>query len=372
MTDCLIVGGGLIGMLTAWELQTAGMKVTLVEQNNIGRESSWAGGGIISPLYPWRYDASITALAAWSQSHYPCLADTLAEEGGIDPEYTRNGLLILQPDDTGDAIGWSARFKQSLEVIEQRGVSDCEPKLQTTAPKAVWMPEVAQIRNPRLARSLHRAIARKIEIHQQTEVMELVIDKDRLLGIKTNKGIFKADRTVICAGAWTGGLLRELATPPVIEPVLGQMIIFRSSPGEIARIVLHNDRYVIPRRDGRVLVGSTLEHRGFNKRTTEQAKRELRHFALNHFPTLANAEIEHHWAGLRPGSPHGIPYIGAVPEIPGLYINAGHFRNGVVLGPASSRLLADIVLERPPILPSSPYALSAIRQSRPPAFFLFS
>jgi glycine oxidase len=115
-------------------------------------------------------------------------------------------------------------------------------------------------------------------------------------------------------------------------------------------------------RDGRIVVGSTLEYRGFDKQTTEQAKQELEAFALAHFPSLQEARIEHHWAGLRPGSPNGIPYIGQVPGIDGLYLNAGHFRNGVVLGPASARLMADIVLQRPTILDPTPYAIDAKRE----------
>ncbi|MCU7829886.1 MAG: glycine oxidase ThiO [Candidatus Thiodiazotropha sp. (ex Myrtea sp. 'scaly one' KF741663)] len=361
MSEIFVIGGGLIGMLTARELAMAGKQVTLLEQNRVGRESSWAGGGIISPLYPWRYDPSITALASWGQHYYPELMAALYRESDIDPEYTRNGLLIVEPEDNEQALTWGKATQQSLTNLEKTAIGDCEPALTTTANKAIWMPEVAQVRNPRLVKAAYGAIEKRVEIRENCRVSKLLARDGRIQGLETDSGNIATKQVIVCAGAWTGDLLKDFVTRPEIEPVLGQMILFRSQPGVISRIVLHQDRYVIPRRDGRVLVGSTLEHRGFDKTTTQAAKEALKDYALAHFPLLREAKIEHHWAGLRPGSPSGIPYIGPVPGIEGLYLNAGHFRNGVVLGPASARLMSDLVLGREPILPSTPYALDAHR-----------
>ena len=220
---------------------------------------------------------------------------------------------------------------------------------------------VAQLRNPRLVKACRGAIEGRVTIHEQTTVTRLLTQSGRIQGVDTTSGRFSAPNVIVCTGAWTGKLLQPYIASPEIEPVLGQMILFRSQPGAISRIVLRQDRYVIPRRDGRVLVGSTLEHRGYDKQTTESAKAALKAYAIDHFPVLQQAEIEHHWAGLRPGSPKGIPYIGPVPGVEGLYLNAGHFRNGVVLGPASARLISDIALDLTPILPPSLYALDAPR-----------
>lgn len=360
-SDVLVIGGGLIGLLTAWELAQAGVSVTLVDKGETGHEASWAGGGIISPLYPWRYPDSVIQLAHWSQTHYPHLCDSLRARTGVDPEYTRNGLLILDTEETALAQRWATASGNPLERLDSTSIQELEPNLVPDHQAGLWLPDVAQVRNPRLARALRQALPKNVRVLEGAEVLELLVRDGRAIGARTPTNTLSAGQIIVCAGAWTAELFAQLGAQPEIVPVRGQMLLLYGQPGHIRRIVLKQDRYLIPRRDGRVLMGSTLEHVGFHKTTTVEAREALYHRAIHLFPILSHAVIERHWAGLRPGSPSGIPYIGAYPGIAGLYFNAGHFRNGVVLGPASARLMADIILERPPIVALEPYGLSAPR-----------
>ncbi len=362
MSNILVIGGGVIGLLTARELAQGGAAVTLVEMGDTGRESSWAGGGIISPLYPWRYSDSITALAAWSQRVYPGLCDDLRLETGIDSELIRNGLLILEAETELDqALAWAERNDQHVAVIDANEARELEPELGPHHGGALLFPDIAQVRNPRLVKALRRSVAPRVDLREQEEVLELQVADNAIRGVRTSAGEIAAEQVVVCAGAWTAKLLEKLGSPPDIEPVRGQMILFYGQPGLIRHITLHQDRYAIPRQDGRVLLGSTLEHVGFLKATTAEAKEELYRAAVELFPVLKHTPIEDHWSGLRPGSPSGIPYIGPYPGVDGLYMSAGHYRNGVVTGPASARLAADLVLGRKPILDPAPYALDAPR-----------
>jgi glycine oxidase len=357
----LVVGGGIIGLLTARELVQAGATVTLVEMGETGRESSWAGGGIISPLYPWRYADSVTALARWSQHAYPTLCADLHQETGVDPELTQSGLLILDLEERDRALAWAERHQVDIHVLDAEHIRAGEPELGPRPAEALLLPTVAQVRNPRLARAARRSLEGLVELREQEEVLELLVDHGRARGVRTAKGEILAEQVVVCTGAWTAKLLEQHGSRPQIEPVRGQMILFLARPGQITHVTLYRDRYVIPRRDGHVLIGSTLEHAGFAKATTAEAKEDLYRSAVELFPILKRTPIEDHWSGLRPGSPSGIPYIGAYPDVEGLYLNAGHFRNGVVTGPASARLVAELILGRAPILDPAPYALVARR-----------
>lgn len=345
MTDCIIIGGGIIGMLTARNLRLAGQQVNLIEKGETGRESSWAGGGIVSPLYPWRYAESITRLASWGQSRYEFLCKEIHENTGIDPQFTKSGLLVIAPEEQDQAIDWSIQFSRELEIISSDEITQIEPAMVATQKSGIWLENIAQVRNPRIAQALRANIEKlgvNILTHRQVHTIDT--EKGQVVSVTTDSGKLQADQYAVCTGAWTGELLKPLGISIPVEPVQGQMILFKAEPGDISRIVLEEDRYIIPRRDGRVLFGSTLEHVGFDKHTTDTAKKELHDIAVDRFPILKNKEIEHHWAGLRPGSPDGIPVISRHPEFDNLFINAGHFRNGVVLGPASCQLLSEMML----------------------------
>lgn len=384
MPEVLVIGGGVIGLLTARELRLAGTEVTLLERSAPGRESSWAGGGIVSPLYPWRYPEAVTALARWSQRRYPSLCDELRDATGIDPELEPSGLLVEARGEEQVAAAWASAHRVALEAVARDEIRELEPGLFQPAASALWLPEIAHVRNPRLVKALRADVeARGVRILEEHPVTgwrlgsgfrptELqpegrptdhseVDAKARLAAVETPHVPIAADIFVVCAGAWSGDLLAPLGIRPHIHPVKGQMILFRATPGTVRTIHLAADRYAIPRRDGRVLFGSTLEETGFDKQTSDGARDELWHIATRRFPALRDAQVERHWAGLRPSSPSGIPYVGRHPHLANLFVNAGHFRNGIVLGPASARLAADLVLGRPPVVDAAPYGLDAPR-----------
>ena len=354
----VIIGGGLIGLLTARELSLAGQEVTVIEQGQFGEESSWAGGGILSPLYPWEYADSVNALALWSQQNYPDLVKDLVKTSNIDPQWTKSGLLVLDEDKFEVAQDWATSYGLDCQVLDARQLQQDEPELIIGPHTGLLFPDIAQVRNPRMIKSMLGSCRNLgIELVENTTVKSLLIKDNIVTGVVTELAEVTADKVVVCAGAWSAHLLTQVGIKVDVKPLRGQMIMFRTPPGLINRITLFKGHYLIPRRDGRVLVGSTLEDVGFDKSTTADALEELKQFAQQLFPVLNQYEIERQWSGLRPATPNGVPYISAIPEMVNLYINAGHFRNGVILGPASARLAADLILEREPSLEPSFYEI---------------
>lgn len=356
-SDITIIGGGIIGMLTARELLNAGHSVTLIEKNNIGQESSWAGGGILLPLYPWRQREEISRLVMQSLLLYPQLAAELLENTCIDPELNLCGLLITKNPDVDLAIDWCKKNHIVCEQIENLN----DFPITTTPENPLFLPEIGHIRNPRLIKSLKQAlINKKCVIYENCHITDIVHTKNKVISLKTNEKIFHINELVIATGAWTNQFFQHFfsyLTAPKITPAKGQMLLFNAHCDVLKSMILDNDRYLIPRRDGKILVGSTVESCDFDKKTTLEVKNALTDFAINLLPELKNYPISHHWAGLRPESPHGIPTICKHPELENVSLNAGHFRNGLVMAAASAQLLGDIILNRPPKIDPKPYQL---------------
>lgn len=355
--DVIVVGAGLIGLLTAQELARGGLSVILVERGRAGREASRAAAGILAPVCPWKAPPELGKLARWSQELYPVLADELRRQTGVDPEWTASGALFFDVEESEAAQAWGAEHGAPVELLAPADLKRWEPALASVQRRAILVPGVAQVHNSRLIRAAKESVlGQGVPLREGVEVTGFLTQGSRVTGVRTSTGTVEAGQTIIAAGAWSGTLLEPIGIKLGIGPERGQIIQYDGPPGLLGRILFGGGAYLVPRRDGKIVAGSTREDVGFDTSTTEEGLATLRAAAEELLPMLNGAAVMRHWAGLRPATPDGLPYIGPCSGTPGLYLNTGHFSHGITLAPASARLLADIVLQRPPIVDPAPFA----------------
>ncbi len=349
----IIIGGGVVGLATAQILLQTGNKVVLIERGQVGQEASWAGGGILSPLCPWDYQEPVTRLALHGMAGFSQASALLHAAVGIDPEYQRSGMLLLPPFSAEVAQRWCTQHQFEVQVVDPAKYLAVKPDT------ALLLPGVAQVRNPRLLHALRKHVDMLGGvILEQHEVQNFVIRGERVSELQTTRGAFSADAYIVAAGAWSKALLGEFALNMDIHPVRGQILLFKFAAPPFRQIVVRDNLYFIPRHDGHVLVGSTLEEVGFDKSTTQTARDNLLQRTHALFSDWQEQPILH-WAGLRPASPDNIPTIGRHPNISNLYINGGHFRYGVTMSFASAELLHNEIFGNPQPFSTEPYRWQA-------------
>lgn len=356
--DVIVIGAGIIGLATAESLLIHGAKVTILDRNLAGQESSWAGGGILSPLCPWHYSDAVTQLTSYSAKKFPEWAAALYSSTGIDPELRISGMRILPPHETNVALDWcnrrSINIQQCIPTQEITNTNVSAVPMQEG--HTLLLPDIAQIRNPRLLQALHiRVLQLGGKIVEKCKVENFQHAHKRIQSIDTACGQWTAEYFIICAGAWSSEILGTSALNLRIRPIKGQMLLFKFDNPPVSNILVQEDLYIIPRQDGHVLIGSTLEDTGFDKKITHLARENLFKRALSIVPALRDKPVIRHWAGLRPGSPNNLPTIASHPDIRNLFVNSGHFRYGVTMAPASAEIMLNYLTNSPQPMDITPY-----------------
>lgn len=346
--DVLIVGGGLIGMLTARYLKGEGLEVAIVEKNQVGVESSWAAGGILSKLYPWQQSQAMQQLVAKGQESFPILVKELFEETGIDAQLLQSGMIIIDMNERQAALEWSQKNKGLIQEIKGQEIDQLEPNLCNGIDAALYIPTTMQVRPPELIKAVKQSLVNSgVLIFEGVAANKLLLESEKVVGIETTNGSMFADQVVICNGAWAQQILNQISKHMTdIEPVRGQMLLFKTKQNLLSSIIVNDGFYLIPRKDQYVLCGSTVEHVGFSKTITQEAHELLSYQAYDLCPALKDEIVVKHWSALRPGTARELPYVCAHPSYEGLYINAGHFRYGIVMSIPTAKMASELIVKK--------------------------
>lgn len=359
--DVLVVGAGVVGLTAAVRLAEQGHAVQLVERERPGCRASWVAAGLLTPSTPWRYPSALIELCHASEALYPDFAQELLQHTGIDCEYDLLGMLY--PEGVGfpaEAVSEHSDLRNGLGFAVQRldrGALDrLQPGLGPGVLGVAWQPGSARVRPPRLLAALvRRAGQLDVSILSDCPVERLLLHQGRVIGVRARGRDLHADAVVLAAGAWSGLLGESAGLNLAVAPVRGQILLLSGPPGLLAPVINDGDCYLVPRRDGRLLVGSTMEDAGFDATTTDAALSRLRRLASVLLPASAELPVETSWAGLRPGTVDRMPYLGAVSEVPGLVLATGHFRNGILLAPITAELVCDVLAGRRSRIDLAPY-----------------
>ncbi len=361
----LVVGGGVVGLSVAWELARRGQSVSLVSSNQEElRSASWAGAGILPPVATKNIDDPYDQLRSLSHALHHQWAQWLRESTQIDTGFRRCGGVYLATTRAESATliaseYWWQDHGIAFQRLDLNSLRELEPNLEGVRSETLFnawlLPDECQLRNPRHLKALHAAcqvdgvnlIQATIErVEQSGEKARLVDDRGQVL---------EADLICLCTGAWTRLLMEQAQLSNGIMPIRGQMLLYQCSQPPISHVINDGHRYLVCREDGMLLAGSVEEEAGYNCVTTEQALAGIRQWAESTMPILRKTPLIKSWAGLRPGSFDGLPYMGPAPGFGNLFIAAGHFRSGLHMSCGTAQIMADLMLGLPTAIDLTPF-----------------
>ncbi len=346
--DVIVIGAGLIGLAIAFELAERGATVRVYDRAEPGRAASWAGAGMLAPYAELLEDEVLLQLCESSLAQYSAFVDRVRAAGGIDPRLHLNGIVHAVFDrEKREGLERRAAALRSRGVVckllERSQLLEAEPWLGADVSCALLVEPEGHVDNRRLGRALVAACERRHVTIARVSALIVECDSRRALGVRSDLGFASATAIVNACGAWAARIdgVPQRALPP-IEPVKGQMLALDVPTGFVRRATWVPGAYFVPRDDGRLLIGATTEHEREDVRVTASGMHQLLDAALRAAPSLGDFTVAESWAGLRPGTPDGRPFIGRTP-VEGLFVAAGHYRNGILLAPITAQLVAEAV-----------------------------
>jgi len=363
--DAVVVGAGVMGCGVALELAKAGQSVTLLERSIPGAEASSAAGGILGPQMEGSGPGPFLDLCLRSRAMYPAFARDVEALSGVSVGYLPSGVLqvALTPADADglDAtVAWQRAVGLRADLLDGAQARALEPQLSKQAVAAAHFPDDHQVDNRLLTRALQMAAARAGAVFRSGYVRGVVSRDGRATGVDLDGEVLEARSVVVAAGSWSGLVQGTQVDPRVLRPMRGQMVQLQTRLPLLSRILASHQGYLIPRSDGRIVAGSTMELVGYEKQATAGGLAAILSNAIALCPALAEAPVQEFWAGLRPYTEDHLPILGQGP-LEGLFLATGHFRNGILLLPVTARVVAELVLGRRPSLDLKPFRYDRFR-----------
>jgi len=364
--DAVVVGGGVIGLAVAYSLAREKLAVTLVERGRVGREASWAAAGYLSFQGSSNRPGPRLELTRTSARMYEEWIRGLGELTAAETGFWRSGLLELYVEDAEvrearERAAWQRTAGYAVEWLDETSVRKRHRALAPALPVrgALLFPEVAQVRPPRLLKALEEAVRRLgVDIREYSAAAGLARSGDRVAGVGLASGeSISAPIVVNAAGSWASQLAPEMAVMP-IRPIKGTIVLLEVARQPSREILVSAAGSLYPRADNTLLLGATMEDVGYDRRVKLEAVRTLVQQALELVPGLRDANLVTAWTGLRPYSHDNVPYLGAVPDLEGAFVAAGHYRSGILLAPITGLLLKEVILGQASTLPMEPYQMS--------------
>ncbi|MEB2282188.1 glycine oxidase ThiO [Lysinibacillus xylanilyticus] len=351
--DVAIIGGGINGSSIAYQLSKLGKKVVILEKGTLACEASSAAAGMLAAQAEMEHDGPFFQLALKSQAMFPSITNELLAYTGIDIEFVNKGMLkIAETEELASALKSQVMFQQNwdsgIQWLDATQVREMEPALAPTVAGAMFLPNDGHVQPAKLSLAFAKAAEHfGTEIRENTEVLSFIYENGVVKGVYTSAGAVYCEQVVVATGAWAADLMKNTGINMTVYPVKGECFSVKPNKPIVHRTIFSDKRcYFVPKRNGEIYIGATVVENTFDKQVTAGGIATLIEQAVKLIPQLKDAPWERVWAGIRPQTVDGIPYIGEHPNIKGLFVAAGHYRNGILLSPLTGKLTAQLLTDQ--------------------------